>query len=61
MEKLYSQIAEQARHEYTLAYIPTGNNRNSDYHTVQVRTHPGLEVKTRQGYFTNQSANSPVK
>lgn len=61
MEKLYSQIAEQARHEYTLAYIPTGNNRNSDYHIVQVRTHPGLEVKTRQGYFTNQSANSTVE
>jgi len=25
MEKLYSQITEQARHEYTLAYVPRGN------------------------------------
>lgn len=53
MEKLYSKIAEQARHEYTVAYTPLGNNHHSNYHTVEVRTtRPGLLVKTRQGYYT---------
>jgi VWFA-related protein len=53
MEKLYSQITEQARHEYTLAYVPRGNNRASTYHAVEVRTtREGLHVKTRQGYYT---------
>jgi VWFA-related protein len=53
MEKLYSQLTEQARHEYTLAYVPRGNNRTSDYHLVEVRTtREGLHVKTRQGYYT---------
>jgi Ca-activated chloride channel family protein len=53
MEKLYSRITEQARHEYTLAYVPRGNNRNASYHKVEVRTtREGVTIKTRQGYYT---------
>lgn len=52
MEKLYSRITEQARHEYTMAYVPRGNDRNSSYHAVRVTTtREGLRVKTRQGYY----------
>jgi Ca-activated chloride channel family protein len=62
MEKLYSQITEQARHEYTLAYVPRGNNRTSDYHLVEVRTtREGLHVKTRQGYYTTPAPSIPEK
>jgi Ca-activated chloride channel family protein len=53
LEKVYSQITEQARHEYTIAYVPQGNDRVSNYHSVEVRTtREGLSVKTRQGYWT---------
>jgi Ca-activated chloride channel homolog len=53
MEKLYSQITEEARHEYTLAYVPHGNNRNASYHKVQVHTtREGVTIKTRQGYYS---------
>jgi len=53
MERLYSRITEEARHEYTLAYVPHGNNRNAGYHTVEVRTtREGVTIKTRQGYYT---------
>jgi Ca-activated chloride channel homolog len=53
MERLYSQITEQARHEYTLAYVPRGTHRNSAYHKLEVRvSRPGAVVKTRQGYYT---------
>jgi VWFA-related protein len=52
MERLYSQITEQARHEYTLAYVPRGIDRNSAYHKVEVRVgRPNVTVKTRQGYY----------
>jgi len=52
MEKLYSQITEEARHEYTLAYVPRGANSHSTYHKVEVRVdRPGVSVKTRQGYY----------
>lgn len=51
MEKLYSRITEEARHEYTLAYMPTANGKQPEYHTVEVRLlRPGLTVKTRPGY-----------
>jgi len=53
MERLYSRIIEEARHEYTLAYVPHGNNRNASYHKVEVRTtREGVTIKTRQGYYT---------
>ena len=60
MEKLYSRITEQARHEYTLAYVPRGNNRSSIYHVVEVKTtREGLRVKTRQGYYTPEVSATP--
>jgi Ca-activated chloride channel family protein len=59
MERLYARITEEARHEYTLAYVPTGNSKRSAYHAVEVHvTRPGLTVKTRRGY-TSSSANPP--
>jgi len=62
MERLYSQITEQARHEYTLAYVPRGNNHTSDYHLLEVRTtRDGLHVKTRQGYYTTPAPSIPEK
>jgi VWFA-related protein len=60
MEKLYARITEQARHEYTLAYVPRGNNHNSTYHVVEVKTtREGLHVKTRQGYYTTPLSAIP--
>lgn len=60
MEKLYSQITEQARHEYTLAYVPRGNDRGSSHHIVEVTTsRPGLYVKTRPGYYTPPAPSIP--
>jgi Ca-activated chloride channel homolog len=54
MEKLYSQITEEARHEYTLAYIPRGTPSISSYHKIEVQIdRPALTVKTRQGYYAN--------
>jgi VWFA-related protein len=60
MERLYARITEEARHEYTLAYVPHGNNRNSTYHKVEVRTtREGITIKTRQGYYTEPVVDIP--
>jgi VWFA-related protein len=62
LEKLYSRIMEQARHEYTLAYRPRGNDRASNYHVVEVlTTREGLLVKSRPGYYTAQVPNPPQR
>jgi Ca-activated chloride channel family protein len=53
MESLYSQITEEARHEYTLAYVPRGLKHSSPYHKVEVRVaREAVTIKTRQGYYT---------
>ena len=60
MEKLYSRITEQARHEYTLAYVPRGHQTVSNYHVVRVETtRDGLSVETRRGYYEQSVANAP--
>lgn len=60
IEHLYSRITEEARHSYTLAYVPGGNNRASSYHTLQVRmTRDALRAETREGYYTTRSQGSP--
>jgi len=62
MERLYSQITEQARHEYTLAYVPVGHDASSNYHVVRVETKgEGLHVDTRRGYYSLPPANVPQK
>jgi Ca-activated chloride channel family protein len=55
MENLYSKITEQARHAYTIAYVPTGNLKESDFHAVRVTSTSGLTASTRRGYYTNDS------
>lgn len=60
LEKLYSRITEQARHEYTLAYVPRGHDKSSNYHAVRVETtRDGLLVETRRGYYASSAKDVP--
>jgi Ca-activated chloride channel homolog len=55
LEDFYARLTEEARHQYTLAYVPRGTDRNADYHSIEVRVkRERLEVKTREGYYTGQ-------
>jgi Ca-activated chloride channel homolog len=57
MEQSYPRITEQARHQYTLAYVPTGNNRAANYHRVELQVAgEGFTVQTREGYYNSDSA-----
>jgi Ca-activated chloride channel family protein len=60
IEKLYAQITEEARHEYTLAYVPRAIHSADPYHKVVVRvTRPSVTVKTRQGYYVSPLTPPP--
>jgi Ca-activated chloride channel family protein len=63
IEKLYSQITEEARHEYTLAYVPRAIHSADPFHKVEVRvSRPSVTVKTRPGYYIappNSQTDSP--
>ena len=52
LSRAYAQVAEEARHQYTLAYVPPGTDRTQNYHSIEVRVRrPGLEVLSRDGYY----------
>ena len=60
MEQFYARITEQARHEYTLAYVPAGTQLDSNYHRIDLRVSgDGLAAQTRQGYYMNRPAQPP--
>ena len=52
LEDVYSRATEEARNQYTLAYVPRGTDRSIDYHSIEVRVkRPGLTIRTRDGYY----------
>ena len=49
----YARVTEQARHQYTLGYVPQESDRSKLYHSIEVRIRrPGLTLLTRDGYYT---------
>jgi Ca-activated chloride channel homolog len=55
LEELYSRVSEEARNQYTIAYMPRGTDPAADFHNVEVRVkREGLTIKTRDRYYTGQ-------
>lgn len=59
LERLYSDVTEQARNLYTLTfYPPAGTNSGKDFHSIEVRVErPGLNVTARSGYYQSAIAS----
>jgi len=59
LQRLYSRVTEQARSQYILAFAPVETNRNTDYHSIEVRVRrSGLDILAREGYYTS-AMNTP--
>ncbi len=57
LQDLYSRVTEEARNEYTLAYIPRDTSRVKEYHDVEVRVkREGLTILTRNRYYSGAIA-----
>jgi Ca-activated chloride channel family protein len=55
LEELYSRISEEARNQYTIAYVPRGTDRTADSHSIEVRVkREGLNIKTRDRYSSGE-------
>jgi VWFA-related protein len=55
LARLYAEVTEQARNEYTLTFAPRQPDRTKDFHSIEVRVRrPNLDVSARQGYFQSQ-------
>ncbi|HWF37980.1 MAG TPA: VWA domain-containing protein [Candidatus Acidoferrales bacterium] len=54
LERLYSEVTEEARNQYTLIIQPSGEDKSHDFHPIEVRVkRPGLDIITRQGYYNS--------
>lgn len=52
LERLYSDVTEQARNQYTLTFSPENIPQGQDFHEIEVRVErPGLNVETRRGFY----------
>jgi VWFA-related protein len=52
LEKLYADVTEEARNQYTIAFEPSNVDKSHDFHPIEVRVRrPGLNILTRQGYY----------
>lgn len=52
LENLYASVTEQARNQYTLTFGPQDTNKDTDFHSIEVRVRrPQLDVTARQGYY----------
>ena len=50
--RLYPEVTEQARNQYTITFSPQDIHRGEDYHPIEVRVRrPDLNVSARQGYY----------
>jgi hypothetical protein len=49
IEEVLSEIAAELRSQYTLGFYPKHSD-DGQYHTLTVRTKPGLDVRARRGY-----------
>lgn len=54
MERSFSEVAYELRHQYTLAYTPRRNPERGDYRTIQVLSRHGYQVQARKGYFASK-------
>lgn len=60
-EAICTQIAQDIRHQYTLAYYPTNAAQDGTFRSVVVQVLPPrgmgkLTVRTRSGYYAHQAA-----
>lgn len=52
VKKAYSMIADELKHQYSIAYIPQGTVRDGSWRSILVKTkNPDFRVITRKGYF----------
>jgi len=59
LERLYSDVTEQARNEYTLTFSPQDIHRDQDYHPIEIRVRrPGLSIRAREGYYQSAIASA---
>jgi VWFA-related protein len=59
LDKMYANLTEEARYEYTLTFQPNPPDRTKDFHAIEVRVEEhgsNLDIRTRDGYYLSSLA-----
>jgi hypothetical protein len=54
LDRMYSNLTEEARNEYTLTFQPNTTDTSKDYHSIDVRVEnhgTNLNILSRDGYY----------
>ena len=52
LDRMYTNVTEEARNEYTLTFQPNPSDKTKDFHSIVVTVDkPGLDVTSRDGYY----------
>ena len=52
LDKVYDEIDEDLRHQYSIGYSPDRTEAAKTYHRIRLTTRQkGLTVQTREGYY----------
>ena len=61
LERLYSEVTEQARNEYTLTFSPEDVTKGQDYHPIEVRVkRPGSEYRNARRLLRERHRPGPL-
>ncbi len=62
LDRMYANLTEEARNEYTLTFQPAPKDTAKDYHSIEVRVEnhgTDLTILTRDGYYLSSIEGNP--
>lgn len=62
LDRMYANLTEEARNEYTLTFQPAPKDTAKDYHSIEVRVEnhgTNLDIRTRDGYYLSSVEANP--
>jgi len=62
LDRMYANLTEEARNEYTLTFQPAPKDTAKDYHSIEVRVEnhgTNLDIRTRDGYYLSSVEATP--
>lgn len=51
LTEVYAEVAAELKNQYYLSYIPSNPAKDGRWRNIEVRTRPGIVVRTRPGYY----------
>jgi len=62
LDRMYANLTEEARNEYTLTFQPAPKDTAKDFHSIEVRVEnhgTNLDILTRDGYYLSSVEANP--